>query len=169
MKSTCLGVRLFLILLCAGSWSHAQVGASFGAGRSRFSLNAGYSSVNGHDYTVVGVGAGYYLFEGFEVGLDGEAWMGDRPHLYSVSPGARYVLDLHPSFKPYVGGFYKRTFYDILENRDSIGGRAGLVSALSEHAYVSAGIVYEKMFNCDKSFYSRCEQVYPEVGISLSY
>lgn len=164
-------VRLLILsaIVTAAIPARAQVGASFGSGRSRFSLNAGYSAQNGHTYTVVGAGAGYYLAEGLEVGVDGDAWMGDKPHIYTISPGMRYVLTTLPSFKPYVGGFYKRTFYDTLPNRDSAGGRAGVVSPVSDHVYLSAGIVVEKMFHCDTSLYTNCTQVYPEAGLSVSY
>lgn len=169
MTSRYRSIGLVGALFLFASAARAQVGANFSAGRTRFSLNAAYTSLNGHDYTVVGAGAGYYFFDGFEAGVDGQAWMGDRPHLYSVSPEARYVMTMTPSFKPYLGGFYKRTFYDVLTNRDSVGGRAGFISPLGEHVYASAGVVYEKMFNCDPSLYSSCSQVYPELGISISY
>lgn len=163
-------IALFIVIgWIAGSPAHAQVGASFGAGRSRFSLSAAYSSFNDRTYTVVGAGAGYYLFEGFEVGLDGDAWMGDKPHIYTVSPGVKYVLNTPSSFKPYLGGFYKRTFYDDFPNKDSAGGRAGFATPISEHVYASAGVVYENMFNCDRALYDRCSMVYPEAGISISY
>jgi hypothetical protein len=158
-----------VLVLLAGQSAFAQVGAGFGAGRSRFSLSAGYSGVDDRHYTIVGAGAGYYFFEGFEAGIDGEAWMGDKPHIYAISPGLKYVVTTLPSFKPYVGGFYKRTFYDDLPNLDAAGARGGVISPLNENLYLSAGLVYEKVFDCDLALYDSCSRVYPELGVSVSF
>lgn len=68
-----------------------------------------------------------------------------------------------------VGGLYKHTFYDTLKDRDSAGGRAGLTTPISEHAYLSAGVVYESYFSCNSSLYDKCSQVYPEFSLSFSY
>jgi len=38
------------------------------------------------------VWGGYYLLDGLEAGLDGEAWLGSKPHLYAASPEVRYVF-----------------------------------------------------------------------------
>lgn len=147
----------------------AQVGGYFEQGRTRFSLTAGYGSLNEKNYGVVGVGAGYYFLEGLEAGVDGEAWIGNKPHIYTVSPETRYILNYSEAFKPYLGGFVKRTFYDDLPNRNSAGGRAGFISPLGTRTYLSAGLVYEKIFDCDKNLYDSCTLVYPEVGLSFSY
>jgi hypothetical protein len=159
-------------LLFPGLQARGEIGAGttlFARGQTRLSLTAGYGSLNDKDYAVLGLGAGYYLLDGLEAGVDGEAWLGSKPHLYTISPEARYVLFQTQQFKPYIGGFYKRTFYDSLTNRDSAGARAGVISSLSDHAYLSAGLVYEHFFHCDSSVYSTCSQVYPEIGLSFSY
>src|SRR5688572_11362778 len=99
------------------------MGASFGKGRTRFSLSGGYSSFNDRQYGVVGAGAGYYFLEGLEAGIDGEAWLGDKPHIYAVGPEVRYIITSLASYKPYIGAFYKRTFYDQFSPMNSAGGR----------------------------------------------
>jgi hypothetical protein len=163
-------IVLFIIgFLTIASGLQAQVGSTFSRGRSRLSISGGYGNFNDHQYGVVGVGAGYYFFDGFEAGVDGEAWLGDKPHIYTVSPEARYIVTQFESFRPYIGGFYKRTFYDSLDNTHSVGGRAGIISALSEHAYLSAGLVVEHIYDCNQALYDSCSQVYPEVGLSFSY
>ena len=164
-------ISTFLLLLgFAASAGHAQLGAAYDGGRTRLSLGGGYGSFNDQDYFVLGAGAGYYLFEGFEAGVDGEAWLGSRPHIYTLSPEATYILPLETGWKPYIGGFYKRTFYDSeLDSINSAGGRAGATTAFGEHTSVNAGLVYEKLFHCDTHVYSSCTLVYPELGFSFSY
>ncbi len=163
-------ILLLFIVFVVAAPVQAQVGASWAAaGRTRLSLTAGYVSSHEKDYAVIGAGAGYYLLNGLEAGLDGEAWMGSKPHIYSVSPGLRYTFTQMESMKPYVGGFYKRTFYDTLSDLSSAGGRAGVSSTLGEHTYLNAGLVYEKFFNCSETIYTDCDQLYPELGISFTY
>jgi hypothetical protein len=141
----------------------------FAQGKLRLGLSAGYGSWNNNNYGILGAGAGYYVLDGLEAGVDGEAWLGSKPHLYSVSPEVRYTFYQPDQFKPYIGGFYKRSMYDSLSPLDSAGGRAGLVTPLSEHAFLSAGIVTEHYFNCSTSVYSSCSQTYPEIGFGLVY
>ncbi len=162
---------LFLFALaCLGTLAKAEAGAAiFAQGRTRLSVAAGYGVWNDKDYGIVGVGAGYYLMDGLEAGLDGEAWLGAKPHLYSVSPEVRYTFFNFESYKPYMGGFYKRSLYDTLRPLDSVGGRVGLAMPLGEHAYLSGGIVYEHYFNCNSSTYGTCSQTYPEIGLAFVY
>ena len=72
------------LLLSPLAWG--QVGASlFQQGNTRLSVNGGYGSFQSKDYVILGLGAGYYLWKGFEAGVDGEAWMGSKPHIYELS------------------------------------------------------------------------------------
>ena len=161
---------ILLTICAAGVRVDAQAGATiFSQGRMRLSLEGGYGVWNNNSYGILGLGAGYYLLDGLEAGLDGEAWLGSKPHLYSLSPEMRYTFFQMESFKPYVGGFYKRSVYDSLSPLDSAGGRAGLVTPLSEHAYLSAGVVFERYFNCDSAVYGSCSQTYPELGFAFVY
>ncbi len=165
-----LGLFIVLMaLITLTNSAQALVGAAFGQGRTRFSLNGGYGSFNDRSYGVIGLGAGYYVLDGWDVGMSGEAWVGDKPHIYAVSPEVRYVITSWESFKPYIGAFYKRTFYDDFDPMNSIGGRAGLVSPLAEHTYLTFGVVAEKMYDCNETLYDDCNQVYPELGISFAY
>src|SRR5437870_805068 len=95
------------VLLGTTEVSAQGVGGYFGQGRSRLSLTAGYASLNDENYAVVGAGAGYYILDGLEAGVDGEAWLGQRPHIYTLSPEVRYTVTQFESIKPYLGGFYK--------------------------------------------------------------
>jgi hypothetical protein len=161
----------FLFMLAAFAATARADGAAtiFAQGKTRLSVSGGYGTWNNNSYGIVGLGAGYYLMDGLEAGVDGEAWLGSKPHLYSVSPEAQYTFYQWDQFKPYVGGFYRRSMYDVLKPLDSAGVRAGLVTPLSEHAYVSAGIVYENYFHCDSAVYNTCSQTYPEIGLAFVY
>ena len=157
-----------LALAAPRAWSAA--GASvFGQGRAKLSVAAGYGTFDDKNYVILGAGAGYYLFDGLEAGLQGETWMGSRPHISKVSPELTYVFYQGEQLKPYLGGFYRHTFYDTIADLNSAGARAGVVTPWGEHTYVSAGLVYEGYLNCDKTVYSACSLVYPELGISFSF
>jgi len=158
-----------LVALSSGPTWGDGAATIFAQGKTRLSVSAGYGSWNNNDYGIVGLGAGYYLIDGLEAGVDGEAWLGSKPHLYSASPEVQYTFYQFESFKPYVGGFYKRSIYDILKPLDSAGVRAGLVTPLGEHTYVSFGLVYENYFNCSTAVYSSCSQTYPEIGLAFVY
>lgn len=164
-----IGISLFL----SSAVFSDDLGAGsniFSQGHTRLSIGGGYGSFHDRDYGIVDVGAGYYILDGLEAGLDGEAWLGSKPHIYSASPQLTYVLPLEFQWKPYVGGFYRRTFYDShYKDINSVGGRAGAVGAINEHLYATAGLVYEKLFKCDSTLYTSCSQVYPELGLAFSY
>lgn len=167
--------KFVVVVVCLSFWqtnagADAGVGTElFGQGRMRLSVSGGYGELNNNGYGVLGVGVGYYLLNGLEAGLDGEAWLGSKPHIYTASPEVRYVIQGMGQFLPYVGGFYKRSFYDTLAPLDSAGGRAGLITILSPRTYVSFGLVFEKFFQCDSNLYGSCSQTYPEIGFAFSY
>ncbi len=160
-----------LLIPSRGTWgdSGAGVGTTlFARGQTRLSATVGYGSVNSKDYGVLGLGAGYFLADGLETGIDGEAWVGSKPHIYTLSPEVRYVVT-DMEYKPYVGGFFKRTFYDTLTNLNSAGARAGLLTPVGSRSYLTFGLVYEKFFNCDSTLYGSCSQTYPEISFSFAY
>ena len=118
---------------------------------------------------VAGVGLGYFVANGLELGLDGEAWVGSSPQIYKVTPGIRYVYSGFERFWPYAGAFYRRTFYEGLDDLNSYGGRYGAYVSVSPNAYAGIGGVYEVLSGCDEKFYSSCTSNYPEVTLSLSF
>ena len=165
-SATCL---LLAVLAAEPAWNQMGIEAPFfQRGRSRLTINGAYARSNNNDYLVLGLGAGYYVMDGLELGAGAEAWLGSVPHIYKVSPEATYVLET-PQFKPYFGGFYRHTFYDRLPSLDSAGGRAGFILPVSPRTYASAGLVYELLFRCDSGRYGRCSQVYPEASFSVSF
>jgi hypothetical protein len=169
-----------LLLACAvltGGRAWADDGALdiaplFQRGRIEISAGGGYGlATNNKSYLILALGGGYYLRDGLSAGLSSEAWVGSQPQIFDVSPYARYVfLGSSWRYKPYVGLFYRRTFYNHLYTPlDSIGGRAGVVFPLSNRAYATAGAAYEHYFNCSTSVNSNCDTLYPELGLEFSF
>ena len=154
------------LLLTSGSEVRAD---SFDAGSLRFSLVAGSGRSFNENYVVLGLGVGYFVLDGLEVGIDGEAWLGGDPDIYKLSPQVKYVLPLQSKFRPYAGAFYRRTFIDGFDDQNSAGGRGGVYFISSNNMYFGAGVVYETYLDCDNSIYSTCDDFYPEVTLAFSF
>jgi|GEM_PF-1512349 len=148
-----------------------DVSRLFQAGRVELDAGAGLGVFNSNEYLLLLLGGGYYVADGLSAGVTGEAWVGSSPSIGDVSPQVRYVfLDSPWRLKPYVGTFYRRTFYDHYDPAiNSAGARAGLVFPLTDRAYATGGLVYEHYFSCQTSVYSSCDQVYPEIGVAFSF
>jgi hypothetical protein len=136
----------------------AEVGASFAQGRSRFSVVAGNGYAFNDTYFVVGVGAGYFVLDGLNVGLDVEWWSGGEPGIVKVSPSVQYVFYQVPSVAPYVGAFYRRSYVEDLQDLGSAGGRAGVYISAGRSTHFGLGMVYESYFSCDESTYVSCSE-----------
>jgi hypothetical protein len=95
-----------LLLVFTDHPARADAGAAaslFQQGRTQLSLGAGYGNFNNNGYFVADLGGGYYLLDGLEAGLDGEAWLGSQPQIYINSGGARVGLIFPLSPKAYLG------------------------------------------------------------------
>ncbi|HEX4985060.1 MAG TPA: hypothetical protein VFV71_03200 [Burkholderiales bacterium] len=158
-----------LIIAAAGWCSHARAAEPFDRGSVSGSLYLGSGSALGNTYTTFGAGVGYMVSEGLMAGINGELWFGDDPKLQKLTPEIRYIFTHVNPVKPYVGGFFTRTFYEGLDDRNSYGVRGGIYFPFSTNAALSAGLVYEKIMDCDKSVYHDCSQVYPEAGLLVSF
>ena len=141
----------------------------FARGNFRASVVGGSGRAFDDTYFILGLGAGYYLIDGLEVGLDGEAWFGGDPDIYKISPALRYVLPLDAMLRPYVGGFYRHTFIQGLDDLDSLGARGGVYFVTGSNWFFGVGVVYESYLNCSESTYSSCDDVYPEITFSISF
>src|SRR5262245_14426529 len=104
-------VALVSVGLMAGpARSTVSAGTYFEKGRTRLSLTGGWGQAFNQDYFVLGGGVGYYLARGFEMGVDGESWMGNTPKINKLTPEMRYIFQDIGSVFPYLGAFYRRTF-----------------------------------------------------------
>ena len=118
---------------------------------------------------VLGAGVSYYLIDGLNVGLSLESWSGSDPGIYKVTPSVQYVFYQMPRLNPYIGGFYRRTFIDGLEDINSVGARAGVYLKAGNNAYVGIGGVYESYVDCNETVYRSCNDAYPEISFTIAF
>ena len=155
---------ILAVLLLAGT-SRAQ---SFSQGTTNISIILANGRAFDQNYTIIGVGGGYFVAKGLELGLEVEAWSGGDPNIYKVTPSVRVVLDISPQVKPYIGAFYRRVYIQDYPNLDSWGGRAGAFFATGTNSYAGVGIVYSKLRDCDQQIYQTCSDSYPEVTVGFT-
>jgi hypothetical protein len=170
--------ELIIVLVMTGLASHSFIanGASVGTGgiSTAFSKNStslgvvvGSGSSFNDDYIILGVGVGYYVFNGLELGIDLQHWFSGDPSITKISPQIRYVFTQPKVIKPYVGAFYRRTFIEDLEDADSFGYRAGAYFSAKSGVYIGGGVVYEEYTNCGR--FTDCSNTYPEILFTVSF
>jgi len=136
--------------------------------RVRGSISAGFSASGSETYAQLGVGIGYYVVDGLELGVNTDLWFIGDPTIVNVSPGLTYVFHMVRTVKPYVGTFYRHAFVFGAKDLDSIGGRAGLY-IVGGRVFVGAGLVYEHWLNCSNARFIDCDEVYPEASIGFTF
>jgi hypothetical protein len=141
----------------------------FSRGQKRMSVVGGWGQSYNDDYLILGVGIGYFLMDGLEAGLDFESWLVGDPTIYKLSPQVRYTLWQVPRMKPYVGGFYRRTYVSDFDDLDSMGGRVGAFYSGRGRTMVGAGAVYERYMDCDESVVGSCDEIYPEFIFAMYF
>lgn len=161
--------------------AHTAAAASVGTGgiSTAFSKDStsvgvvvGSGSAFNDEYLILGVGAGYYLARGLEIGIDAQHWIGGDPSITKVSPKLTYVFTQLKTVKPYLGAFYRRTFYGdykgiSIDDENSYGYRAGAYLSTSNNVHIGGGIVYEEYMDCNPLL--DCSMTYPEVLITVSF
>jgi hypothetical protein len=174
-------INKLLILLFLSSASHTVTAASVGSGgvSTAFSANStsvgvvlGSGSAFNDDYLILGVGVGYYVVDGLELGIDLQHWFSGDPSISKLSPQIRYVFTQPKAIKPYLGVFWRRTFYGDyqgidLDDQDSYGYRAGAYFSADNRVYIGGGIVYEEYTSCSSS--TDCSTTYPEILFTVSF
>lgn len=145
----------------------------FSKGRILVSLLLGGAFGGDRNYLILGAGAGYYVVDGLEVGLDGTIWLLDEPLIGTLTPQAKYVFHFVPVLKPYVGTFYRHYFVgDDFGDLDSVGARAGANIVMggggSYTSYIGLGAIYEHMLDCNEAVLD-CDSVYPEFSFGFSF
>jgi hypothetical protein len=141
----------------------------FDAGSFSLSVVLGEGRAFNDTYRIFGVGAGYYVADGLELGLDYEVWSGGTPRIEQISPKLNYVIARHSSVSPYVGGFHRRTRIDGLEDRDAWGGRAGVYARAGRNLVLGFGMAYVRYQDCDKSIFVNCSDSYAELKAGFYY
>lgn len=156
------------ILVCGALMCGPPASAGpFDQGRFRVALSGGSGGSFGNRYFVIGYGVGYFLFDGWEVGVDASHWLGEAPSLHKLSEQTRYVFHMVPVVKPYLGLFHKHWFIgDDMEDVDTIGGRLGGFFVANEHFFLGGGVVHEIVISeCEKE----CSETYPEIVFSATF
>jgi hypothetical protein len=173
LKMTIRTITLFallaFLLFCATRPADAADRDPFANGSMRLSVLVGNGYAFDESYFIVGVGFGYYLVKGLELGLDVESWLGASPGITKISPAVRYVVPTDGPIRPYIGAFYRRTIIDNYDDLNSVGGRAGINFMSGRGSYFGAGVVYEKYLSCDKAIYKSCDDTYPEITFAIAF
>jgi hypothetical protein len=161
-------VLLILVLPAAASARTAVPGA-FAQTKIRVGVFGGVGNTLGQSYGLFGVGAGYYLVNGLEVGLDYEAWVFNSPTIQKLTPQLRYVVWQAGAIKPYGGVFWRNTWIsDNYPDYKSWGGRLG-VAYQQGRSYLALGIVYEQIIDNDELRYSDDSWTYPEISFWFTF
>ncbi len=167
IKAIIMPACLLIVNLFASA--HDIQADPFEKGSLRVSIVVGSGQAFENDYTIIGLGAGYYVKDGLELGLDGEAWLGGDPDIYKLSPQAKYILSTQSRLRPYVGAFYNHSFVDHDDDLDSIGGRGGVYLIQDERWFVGVGAAYESYLDCDERIHDSCNDIYPEITFSFTF
>lgn len=139
---------------------------SFRQGSVTFGAGLGWVQTSTDSYVSVGVGAGYSVVDGLELGLGVATWLGASPNVTQVSPRATYTLWFVPQVHPYVGTFYRHWFIaNDYDDIDSWGLRAGLTLPMSSRLYLRGGVVWEQTLACEGD----CTDIYPELAATLVF
>ncbi len=158
---------LFSLLLLA---SIAHAGGIFSIGHKNVGFTLGQQSAYGHDYTVMGINAHYFVIDNLSIGLNYQTWLGDDPSINQFTVPVTYHLPLDLPYRPYLGAFYSHTYMGEdgeLDYRDydSYGGRVGISMQTGGSTYVSVGWV-EEVYDDGIESSSRG---YPEVSGGISF
>ena len=148
------------------------VGTAFSKNSTSVGVVVGSGSAFNDDYIILGIGVGYYVTQGLELGIDLERWTSGEPTITKVSPQIRYVFTESKTIKPYVGAFYRRTQFDDfkgieLDDQDSFGYRAGAYFSTDNRVYIGGGVVYEEYKDCSR--FTDCSTTSPELIFTVSF
>ena len=171
-------IAVLLILLglsniaSAASAGTGGISTAFSKNSTSVGVILGSGSAFNDNYLILGVSAGYYVFRGLEIGLGVQHWFSGDPSITKVSPQIKYVFTQPKVIKPYVGAFYRRTYFGDfngidIDDQDSFGYRAGAYFTTNNRVYIGGGIVYEEYKDCDPSF--ECSTTYPEILFTVSF
>ena len=140
----------------------------FDSGHFGLMVGAGGQSAFGHSYFGAGIGAGYFLLDGLEVGLFALHEFGSPPSINELSPSVRYVAQPLADWPviPYTGAFYKHWFIgDPYSDIDTVGARAGLLR-IEGRLLIGLGAVYEHTISACTA---DCDSVYPDVTLAFTF
>ncbi len=171
-----IAVLLVFLGVCnitlAASVGTGGISTAFSKNSTSVGVIVGSGSAFNDNYIILGVGVGYYVVKGLEIGLDVQHWFSGDPSITKVSPQIRYVFTQPKVIKPYVGAFYRRTYFGdfngtSIPDQDSFGYRAGAFFSTNNRVYIGGGIVYEEYKDCGRLL--ECSTTYPEILFMVSF
>lgn len=156
----------------AASVGTGGIGTAFSKNSTSLGVVLGSGSAFNDNYYILGVGVGYYVTRGLELGIDVQRWFSGDPSITKVSPKITYVFTQAKVVKPYVGAFYRRTYFGDFKGKsigdqDSFGYRAGAYFTSNNRVYIGGGIVYEGYKDCDPAY--DCSTTYPEILFTVAF
>lgn len=167
MKRMAFSKTVFLAILILMPLT--SMAGMFDKGSKRFSLLIGSGQAFGDNYTIIGIGAGYYAYDGLELGINLDSWQGGSPDINEVTPEIRYVFRNQSSIDPYVGALYRWTFISGLDDLTAYGLRAGVYITTGRTSYMGIGVAYIENTDCDERIYISCSETYPELSIAFTF
>lgn len=63
----------------------------------------------------------------------------------------------------------RRTLISDFGDLNETGGRAGITTISGPRTIFSAGLVCDARLNCDRTVYSSCSELFPEISFSLLF
>lgn len=143
---------------------------SFERGTKSLALMLGAAQQLQRNYTLVSGRAGYYFVDDVEASVAVDAWLGNEPKIYKLTPELRYVYSAPRNVKPYVAGFVARSFYEgSVADTNSYGARAGAYFPLSRRSFLGLGVVHERFKDCDAQVYGDCRQTFSELSLHFVF
>jgi hypothetical protein len=161
--------KLLLISLMLFASSMAAGQGFFDQGAKRVTVIAGVGRSFDDDYLILGVGFGYYLIDGLELGINWQSWLGGDPSINQLTPELSYVFRNQSKVQPYIGALYRRTFISGFDDLSALGARAGIYVSAGRSAYVGIGAVFLSYQDCSEEQYSSCSDSYPEFSFAFSF
>ena len=165
IKRTVILVTIALTIIISGNASASP----FDRGRSNVVITGGSGSAFNDNYIILGLGYGYYMLNGLQLGIKFDLWLDGKPSIYQVTPDIQYVFHKVPNVKPYVGAFYTRSYIESLDDLDALGYRAGVYITTSGRSYFGIGGAYRKYQDCKETIYTDCSTSYTELSFLFSF
>ena len=142
----------------------ASLGVTVGSG------SVGYSKgrvTRVENYYIAGISGDYFIYDNLSLGLGYRGWFGGSPTIHQLTAPVNYYIPTDTKYRPYVGAFYRYTYFDgNVENYNSLGARAGL-AILFKNGYVGFGWVHE--YRLDANELTDNHSGYPEVMVGFSF
>lgn len=141
----------------------------FDRGAKRVTIIAGAGNSFDDDYLILGVGAGYFVSDGLELGLNWQTWLLGDPSINQITPELTYVFRNRSNFDPYIGALYRWTFIAGLDDLSAYGGRVGVNISTGLRSYLGVGAVFMRYRDCSEGTYNSCSDVYPEFTFAFAF